>query len=380
MQIKEFKLAGIYIHIPFCKQACHYCDFHFSTNTSQFQNMTSLIAREAILRKDFLNGESITTIYFGGGTPSLAKPEWLEEILSAIHTNFKLDLQEVTLEANPDDLSPKKLAAWKKLGIDRLSLGIQSFQDEVLQFYNRAHNSKESLEAIEMARGEGFKKFSMDLIYGFPHSDHSLWIQDLKTAISQHPGHLSCYALTVEEGTALGNWTQKGKFNPADEDFVAEQFEILQHLSEEAGYIQYEISNFAQPGQESLHNSLYWKGQSYLGLGPGAHSFDGEQRFLNPSHNPNYIKALSQNLLPLIPEPLEEVDRLNEYLLTALRTRWGVDLEFLQEKFKKDLLNERSIKIREFEQAGWLQWEKKSLSLTKSGMLLADSIAQALFY
>ncbi|TFV96302.1 radical SAM family heme chaperone HemW [Algoriphagus kandeliae] len=373
-------MAGIYIHIPFCKQACHYCDFHFSTNTSQFQNMTSLIAREAILRKDFLNGESITTIYFGGGTPSLAKPEWLEEILSAIHTNFKLDLQEVTLEANPDDLSPKKLAAWKKLGIDRLSLGIQSFQDEVLQFYNRAHNSKESLEAIEMARGEGFKKFSMDLIYGFPHSDHSLWIQDLKTAISQHPGHLSCYALTVEEGTALGNWTQKGKFNPADEDFVAEQFEILQHLSEEAGYIQYEISNFAQPGQESLHNSLYWKGQSYLGLGPGAHSFDGEQRFLNPSHNPNYIKALSQNLLPLIPEPLEEVDRLNEYLLTALRTRWGVDLEFLQEKFKKDLLNERSIKIREFEQAGWLQWEKKSLSLTKSGMLLADSIAQALFY
>lgn len=373
-------MAGIYIHIPFCKQACHYCDFHFSTNTSQFQTMTSLIAREAILRKDFLKGETINTIYFGGGTPSLSKPEWLEEILWAIHANFNLELLEVTLEANPDDLTPTKLAEWKNLGIDRLSLGIQSFQDEVLQFYNRAHNSRESLAAIEMARAAGFKKFSMDLIYGFPHLDHGLWISDLKTALSQDPGHLSCYALTVEEGTALGNWTRKGKFNPADEELVAQQFEILQDLTEEAGYSQYEISNFAKPQQESIHNSLYWKGQAYLGLGPGAHSFDGEQRFLNASHNPKYIKALSQDSLPLIPDPLDEIDRLNEYLLTALRTSWGIDLALLQEKFEKTLLKDRSLKIQEFEKAGWIQREKKKLSLTKSGMLLADSIAQALFY
>ncbi|NVJ86722.1 MAG: radical SAM family heme chaperone HemW [Algoriphagus sp.] len=373
-------MAGIYIHIPFCKQACHYCDFHFSTNTSQFETMTSLIAKEAMLRKDFLKGEEIRTIYFGGGTPSLANPEWLEKIIRSISTHFSLSLQEVTLEANPDDLTQEKLAAWKAMGIDRLSLGIQSFKDEVLQFYNRAHNAKESLDAIELARAAGFKKFSMDLIYGFPSSNHELWVSDLETALSQNPGHLSCYALTVEEGTALGNWTKKGKFNPANEDFVAEQFEILQQMTEKAGYEQYEISNFAKPGQESLHNSLYWKGQAYLGLGPGAHSFDREQRFFNPSHNPTYIKSLTEGTLALISDPLEEVDRLNEYILTALRTRWGVDLEWLQHQFGKDLASEKAIPLREFEKEGWVKREKKNLSLSKSGMLVADSIAQALFY
>lgn len=380
LQIKSYNLAGIYIHIPFCKQACHYCDFHFRTNTSTFEQMVESIGIEARLRADFLEKTPIHTLYFGGGSPSLARPEWIAQILDTIRVSFSLDLQEVTLEANPDDLSAEKLLAWKEMGIDRLSLGIQSFHDDVLRFFNRAHTAKESLRAIEISRDAGFDKFSMDLIYGVPHSDHSRWEKDLELAIAQQPGHLSCYALTIEPGTVLGNWAKKGKFQPAEEEFVAEQFEILQEHCERAGYDQYEISNFAQAGQESLHNSNYWRGLPYLGLGPGAHSFDGQNRGYNPPTNSGYLRSIQSGTIPQILDQMDATDRLNEYLLTALRTRWGVDLDWIQATYGKNIREDQAETLHNFAQAGWLIWTEKNLSLSKSGKLLADSIAQALFY
>lgn len=372
-------MAGIYIHIPFCKQACRYCDFHFSTNTSTLEQMVKMIGKEASLRSDFFKNKSVETIYFGGGTPSLLAPKWIEFILQVIQEEFDLDLKEVTLEANPDDLSEENLAQWKSLGFDRLSLGIQSFDEEVLRFYNRAHSAEESYHAIEMARAAGFKKFSMDLIYGFPGPNHLIWERDLQTALEQNPGHLSCYALTVEPKTALGNWTEKGKFSPASEEFVAEQFEIMQLMTEKAGYEQYEISNFSLPDHRAIHNTSYWLGKPYLGLGPGAHSFDGENRGSNPRSNPGYLKHLQAGLLPLEVEQLSKNEQLNEYLLTGLRTSWGIDLTWLQEHHGINLKNEKQAVLTKMESEGWLLWKDNKLSLSKSGKLIADSIASALF-
>lgn len=339
-----------------------------------------MIAKEAEIRKEYLGKEKIKTIYFGGGTPSLPDPKWIDFLLNEFSKLFTLDLQEITLEANPDDLSIEKLRAWKKFGIDRLSLGVQSFEDRILQFYNRAHNSHESMEAIEKARDAGFYKFSMDLIYGFPWKDHSLWKKDLELVFSQDPGHISCYALTIEPKTALGVWEQKGKFSPADEDFVAEQFEILQEEALKHGYDQYEISNFSTPGKEALHNTNYWKSVPYLGLGPGAHSFDGTQRGSNIRNNSKFIHSLESGQISFEKEETEESDILNEYILTSLRTKWGIDLEYLKDRFQKDLKIEKMKQLDQFGQAGWLLWGENTLSLTKSGKLLADSIASALFF
>lgn len=372
-------MAGIYIHIPFCRQACHYCDFHFSTNLSRIDEMVSSIGKELELRSDFLQGQSVETIYFGGGTPSLLSTQHLDFLLGKTAENFRLDLKEVTLEANPDDLSPTKLQDWKSLGIDRLSLGIQSFDETVLRFYNRAHSAKEALESITLGRKAGFEKFSLDLIYGFPQPDHSLWKRDLAEALSQNPGHISAYSLTVEPRTALGKWTEKGKFLPADEDFAAEQFEWLQEQSEKAGYVQYEISNFGKPGQFALHNTSYWKGVPYLGLGPSAHSFDGKNRGANPAHNAAYIKAIESEKAPFQLEISTIEDQANDRILTGLRTMWGLSPTEMAEELGIDLLRDRSSAIQNLARQGWLVWDGKTLSLTKRGMLLADSIAAELF-
>lgn len=372
-------MAGIYIHIPFCRQACHYCDFHFSTQLGAMEEMVNAICTELELRKTYLGSSKIETIYFGGGTPSLLQASFLDKILSKIYQQFSLDLQEVTLEANPDDLQPENLQQWKLLGIDRLSLGIQSFQEEILNFYNRAHSAEDAKQAITKAREAGFSKFSIDMIYGFPAADHTLWQADLEEALSQDPGHISAYALTVEPKTALGNWTKKGKFLPADEDFVANQFEYLQSELEKNNYIQYEVSNFGKEGQFALHNSNYWKGISYLGIGPSAHSFDGKTRGMNPSSNPRYLKQISQGIIPTESETLSLTDALNERILTGLRTIWGVSLEELRMNFGIDLLDSKKSEIADFKKQGWLKSDDKTLSLTKSGLLLADSIAAKLF-
>ena len=341
--------------------------------------LVAAIGTEIDLRKDFLQGEAIETVYFGGGTPSLLSEKHLSFLIKMIGENFETDLREVTLEANPDDLSAKNLALWKSLGIDRLSLGIQSFQEDVLRFYNRAHSAKEALEAISRARNAGFEKFSIDLIYGFPHANHSIWEKDLAEALRQDPGHISAYSLTVEPKTALGKWTAKGRFQPAEEDFVAEQFEWLQDQSEKAGYVQYEISNFGKPDQFALHNTNYWKGISYLGLGPSAHSFDGANRGSNSSTNHGYIKSLlsGKALFELEESTLE--DQVNDRILTGLRTVWGLCPAELSKAFGIELLQKKAKSIEKLESQGWLIWDGKILSLSKRGMLLADSIAAELF-
>ncbi|UZD21925.1 radical SAM family heme chaperone HemW [Algoriphagus halophytocola] len=372
-------MAGIYIHIPFCRQACHYCDFHFSTNLDRKAHMVQMICKELNLRKAYLSDLSIETVYFGGGTPSLLEAQELEQILDTISDTFGSAWEEVTLEANPDDLSKENLHSWKSLGIDRLSLGIQSFEEKVLKFYNRAHSAEESRLAIENARKVGFEKFSLDLIYGFPHADHALWKRDLTMAINQNPGHISSYALTVEPKTALGNWTEKGKFIPADEDFVAEQFELLQEMTASAGYIQYEVSNFGKPGEFALHNMNYWKAVPFLGVGPSAHSFDGKDRGANPSNNALYLKSLEKEQVPFEKEQLSAEENLNEYILTGLRTIWGIDLDEIKEKYQVDLAQDKERILAQMQEEGWLIWKENHLSLSKSGKLLADSISSALF-
>jgi oxygen-independent coproporphyrinogen-3 oxidase len=372
-------MAGLYIHIPFCKQACHYCDFHFSTNLQSMAPLMESILEELKLRKDYLKGEAVETVYFGGGTPSLVPTEYLEKILEQISLLFPGNKQEITLEANPDDLSPQSLATWKSLGIDRLSLGIQSFQDEILKAYNRAHTSKEAKQAILLARAAGFEKFSIDLIYGYPHSDHRLWHQDLEEALQLDPGHLSAYSLTIEPKTTFGNWTQKGKFSPAEEEFVAQQFEWLQEQCDKAGYVHYEISNFCRPTQAAIHNSNYWKRSPYLGIGPSAHSFDGSSRGFNPSSNLRYTKALSAGLPPFVLEKLTPEECINEEILTGLRTIWGLDTESLAARYSVDLLALKRDSIAKLTALGMILTRDKTLTLTRKGQLLADSIASEIF-
>jgi len=372
-------MAGLYLHIPFCKQACHYCDFHFSTNLLQLPTLIDCLLVELELRKNYLNGAQVETIYFGGGTPSLIPIPLLEKLLDQVFSLFPGKKMEVTLEANPDDLHPEQLATWKSMGIDRLSLGIQSFQEKILRTYNRAHSAEEARNAIHLARAAGFDKFSIDLIYGYPHPNHELWKKDLEQALLLDPGHLSAYALTIEPKTALGNWASKGKFQPADEEYVAQQFEWLLEECDKAGYQGYEISNFSKPGQEALHNCNYWKGIPYLGVGPSAHSFDGGSRSYNPSSNPGYIQALTSKKLPLITETLEKEEQVNEEILTRLRTRWGLDTAALGQRYSLDLLLLKESAIHKLVGLGLLQSEGKTLSLTRKGLLLADSIATELF-
>lgn len=341
--------------------------------------MVSMICREIEFRKDYLAGAPVETVYFGGGTPSLLTPFMLGKILNTINQNYTCDWKEVTLESNPDDLNLENLESWKSFGIDRLSLGVQSFDETILKFYNRSHSAEESKVAIQKARKVGFEKFSIDLIYGFPYRDHSLWRRDLAEAIAQETGHISSYSLTVEPKTALGNWAEKGKFKGADEDFVAEQFEYLQDQTEKAGFIQYEVSNFGKPGQFALHNTNYWKGVPYLGIGPSAHSFDGKNRGSNPSHNSHYIQKLHAFQIPFTEELLTEAERLNEYILTGLRTIWGIDFKFVQTEFDKNLPRDKQQILDQMDSQGWLIWKENNLSLSKTGMLLADSIAASLF-
>lgn len=343
------------------------------------EEMTKALIIELELRKEYLPREPIDTVYFGGGTPSLLSAGQLEKILEKINLLFPGQKSEITLESNPDDLLSTKLTAWKSLGIDRLSLGIQSFNDKILQEYNRTHTAKESKQAIELARKAGFEKFSIDLMYGFPHVDHSLWKNDLSHAFELDPGHISAYALTVEPKTALGAWMKKGKFKPANEDFVAEQFEWLQEQTARFGYVQYEISNFGKLGQFAQHNTNYWKGIPYLGIGPSAHSFDGKDRGYNPSSNPSYLKAINSGKIPFVIEPLEKEDQINEKILTSLRTIWGLDTDALNIQFDIDLFKEKKEEIHSFEKQGWLITQGKTLYLTRKGQLLADSIASELF-
>jgi oxygen-independent coproporphyrinogen III oxidase len=342
--------------------------------------MIETICRELELRKNYLGPEdSIESVYFGGGTPSLLPTQYIEKILDQIYKHFPMKLQEVTLEANPDDLTHTKLTELRALGVDRLSIGIQTFDAEILQFYNRAHTAEESMNAIALAKNAGFQKLSIDLIYGFPSENHDIWKRDLEIALAQDPGHISSYCLTVEPKTALGNWEKKGIYTPSTDDFAAEQFEMLCHHLEKAGYIQYEISNFGKPGQFAVHNTNYWSGVPYLGIGPSAHSFDGKVRGFNIANNPKYTEKLKKGELPFTEEPSTTIDIANDRILTALRTIWGLDLISLKTDLGFDLLDLKNKQIALLLNEQLLTLDNNHLTLTTKGKLLADSIAASLF-
>ena len=372
-------MAGIYLHIPFCKKACHYCDFHFSTSLQQELPVIHAMERELSLRKSFLN-ETVDTIYFGGGTPSLLLPERISFLLDAIYSRFPISEQpEITLEANPDDVSPARASAWKKAGINRISLGIQSFQSHWLEWMNRAHNAEQSLQAITELQAAGFENISIDLIYGMPEQADVAWLEEIQMAIDLQVTHLSCYALTVEPRTALWHMIETGKAVTVDPDQQARMFLLLMDSMERAGYEHYEISNFAKPGKRSRHNSAYWKGKTYLGIGPAAHSFNGSRRMWNIQNNTSYTSKIEAGVLPLTEETLTAIEQWNEYIMTSIRTMEGISLKRIAEQFGVEQSEQLLLHAATWLKRNLLQQTDEHLCLTREGKLLADQIASDLF-
>jgi oxygen-independent coproporphyrinogen-3 oxidase len=336
-------MAGIYIHIPFCKQACHYCDFHFSTNQQIKAELAEAISKEIRFQQHYLEGEQIKTIYIGGGTPSLLSLPELILILKTIKdTQPVIDNAEITLEANPDDLTPAKLGELLAAGINRLSIGIQSFHPSLLAFLNRAHDAPAAHASVRSAYEAGFKNISIDLMYAMPNETDRMWIEDIQQAISFQPEHISSYSLTIEAKTVFGKWSTSGKLKPVADETAARHMEILMHELGKNGYEHYEISNFARPGYYSQHNSNYWRQEHYLGIGPSAHSYDGISRQFNINNNHLYIKAIRENKLNFEREVLTRENKINEYILTTLRTSWGTNLHELKKAYQYDLLTQHT--------------------------------------
>ena len=372
-------MGGIYIHIPFCKKACHYCNFHFSTTLHRMPEMMKAIGKEAELRKDYVT-EKVDTIYFGGGTPSLFTHNEVGNMIELFREFFLVDAPaEITLEANPDDISEASLSAWKKAGINRLSIGIQSFFEEDLLWMNRAHTALQSIQSIEMAQAAGFHNISIDLIYGRPGLTNENWKQNIQTTLSLKIPHLSCYALTVEPNTALEKMIATHQSSNVDEDKQALHFSILCQELDAAGYEHYEISNFALPGFRSQHNSSYWQGKPYLGLGPSAHSFNGKCRQWNVSNNRLYLQSIENGQVPFEIEWLTETQQFNEYIMTALRTIEGISLERIKADWGEEKTLALNLAALKYLQNGGLQINDNYLRLTVSGKFLADGIAADLF-
>lgn len=379
-QDKIINMAGIYLHIPYCKKACHYCNFHFSTSLQTKNEFVPALLKEISLRKDFLHQEKIETIYFGGGTPSLLDFVELKDILEKIRENFDVTPgAELTLEANPDDITAGKVKEWVSLGINRLSIGIQSFFEEDLLWMNRAHNVHQAEECIRIAQQEGISNMTIDLIYGTPGLTNEKWIANLEKVKQLGIQHVSCYALTVEPKTALDLMIQKGKKEDVVPETQAEQFMMLMEWANANGFEHYEISNFAKPGFRSRHNSAYWSGAKYLGLGPSAHSFDGKSRRWNVSNNALYIKSIEGGVLPIEEEQLTETQQLNEYIMTSLRTMEGTSLEMIREKFGSPMEELVRKESERYLSTGKLQLLNERLILTREGKLFADGIAADLF-
>lgn len=372
-------MAGIYIHIPFCKQKCTYCDFHFSTTFEEYrQKMIESIANELVERKDYLENKGIKTIYFGGGTPSLLDQNELQIILNDIYANFDVEEGiEISLEANPDDITDEKLEDWTAVGINRLSIGLQSFKTEDLDWMNRAHTVDEALTCVRKSQEAGISNLTVDLIYGLPNLSLDEWRSHIQQVLDFGVPHISAYCLTVEENTVLNSFVKKGKIVVADDNQQSDQFKLLVSVLEENGFDQYEISNFSKPGFESKHNSNYWKGEWYLGVGPSAHSFNGVSRAWNVANNRKYLAAIGKGENHLETEILSPENQFNEYVLTGLRTVYGVDLQKLEEIVT---LRQSFIVIcDEFIKESWMIKANNILVLTKEGRLKADYIASELF-
>lgn len=372
-------MSGIYIHIPFCKQACHYCDFHFSTSMKKKADMILALANELQLRAGQFQNETIETIYFGGGTPSVLTTEEIRFLLDAVYKNYSVaDNPEITLEANPDDLSISRIIELAASPINRLSIGIQSFFEDDLQMMNRAHNAAEAKTCLTEAT-KHFDNISIDLIYGIPGMSHERWIQNIEIALSFGVPHISSYALTVEPKTALKKLIQTGKIAQPNDDVAQEQFSILVEMLQEQGFIHYELSNFGKPNYFSKNNSAYWLGKKYLGIGPSAHSYDGVSRSWNVSNNSLYLTSIQDNQLPSEIETLSMQDRYNEYIMTGLRTIWGVDLNRIEIEFGKETLNYLKKQSTRFLDDGLLSIDGAILKTTSKGKFLTDGIASNLF-
>jgi oxygen-independent coproporphyrinogen-3 oxidase len=370
-------MAGIYIHIPFCKQACHYCNFYFSVSTSLKSDLTKAIVKEIELSKDYLNGEQIETIYFGGGTPSLLDADEVKSILDAIyHFHPNIDLRELTLEANPDDLTAEKineLSSLRSYGLNRLSIGVQSFHEADLMYMNRAHSAEEASAAIKRVQDAGFDNLTIDLIYGTPTMSDEQWLGNIESAIALGIPHISSYALTVEPKTYLDKHIKSGKAMPVDEAQTVRQFDILMNAMSAHKFDQYEISNFARPGHYAIHNTNYWRGKKYLGLGPSAHSYDGQSRRWNVANNLNYIKSIHDSVIPAEVEVLSPAQQANEFIMTSLRTIWGMDISDT-----RLMTYDLSKSLNGIDPSFYIV-EGSVIKLTQKGRHYADRIASELF-
>lgn len=376
-------MAGIYIHIPFCRQACNYCNFHFSTSLHYKNDFVHALLKEIELqaKANYLQCQTIETIYFGGGTPSILQIDELEQIIEQLHRHFIIDSSaEITLEANPDDVTDEKLKGWKQLGVNRLSIGIQSLFEEDLRWMNRAHTADEAKQVISKARAAGFDSFTVDLIYGTPGLTDEKWLYNLNWVLQQNINHLSCYALTVEEKTPLDKQIRQHQKQDIDPEQQSRQFLILMDHLQQAGFEHYEISNFAKPGYRSKHNSSYWKGVHYLGLGPSAHSFNGSSRQWNIANNQLYIQSLKQETISFEKEELTATQQLNEYIMTSLRLMEGCNLNYISQKFGNDKSTRLKTEAAPYAGKGLLIRTNDHLILTKEGKLFADSIASDLFF
>jgi oxygen-independent coproporphyrinogen-3 oxidase len=372
-------VSGIYLHIPFCKQACYYCNFHFSTSLKKKDELLDCLVKEIGLRKDELKGDLIETIYFGGGTPSLLSTKEIQVLIDAVFRNFKVVAHpEITLEANPDDLSEEKIIELSQSPVNRLSIGIQSFYEHDLKLMNRAHNVHEAKKCLEIATNY-FENISVDLIYGIPDCTNEQWRDNIHTALRFGVPHISSYALTVEPNTALDSFVKKGIIKNVDDDKAEEQFVILTEELNKAGFIHYELSNFGKKGFFSKNNSSYWLGKSYLGIGPAAHSFNGKQRSWNVQNNAIYIKKIIQNELPIQRETLSVSDRYNEYVMTGLRTVWGVSLEKINKDFGENYGKYLQMQAKKFITQELLYIENNILKTTQKGKFLSDGLASDLF-
>ena len=372
-------MPGIYIHIPFCKRACHYCNFHFSTLSNHSELVSSIITEIDANQKKFQYSD-VSTIYFGGGTPSIIEEDLLHKILLKINDKFKINNNcEVTIEANPDDISIDKLKKWKRIGFNRISLGVQSFNDVILKKLNRIHTSKQSHNAINKIK-KIFENFSIDLMFGTPDSDFKSIRKDLDIIREINPPHISIYNMTVEKRTVFYKLLENNKMILPSEDDVLNQYDIILKTMNSMGYINYEISNFSRKKYEALHNSNYWKSEKYFGFGPSAHSYDKKRRYWNIKDNQKYIEKISNNIKVYEKETLTEKEIVNEYILTRIRTISGIDISEINRKFKKDFLNEKEKNLIFFKKQKMITYNKSHIKLTDKGKRIADYITEKIMY
>ncbi|PJJ74477.1 oxygen-independent coproporphyrinogen-3 oxidase [Thermoflavifilum aggregans] len=373
-------MAGFYLHIPFCRQACYYCNFHFSTSLAAMDEMVQAMQMEIQMHASAWNKHHFESLYFGGGTPSLLSEKHLHALLETIYANYDIDpLAEITLEANPDDMTPDKLRLWKLAGINRLSIGVQTLSNNLLRALHRSHDARQATASIQLALDAGFENISADLIYGIPGLTDAYWVDEIKQLLALQIPHLSCYALTIEPRTALDHLIRKQKFPQVDDEQIARQYLMLLDIMESAGYEPYEISSFARPGFRSRHNSKYWQGVPYLGIGPSAHSYQPPYRRWNIAHNAKYIQSIQQQQLPYEEECLTITMQYNEYVMLRLRTMEGVYVQEMGNLFGSGYVQYFQQQIQPWIHSHHVVCQEMHYVLSREGRLFADRIAASLF-